>query len=84
MGLVHGLPGTTFSDIGQRGRYDSDKAACLTLEELERCLTGWLTPSASANRIEDGPLCRISHNALSQVLSGSLVACKGVRVVTVN
>ncbi|MGH7109722.1 MAG: Mu transposase C-terminal domain-containing protein [Stellaceae bacterium] len=38
MGLVHGLPGTTFSDIGQRGRYDSDKAACLTLEELERWL----------------------------------------------
>jgi putative transposase len=36
MGLVHGLLGTTFSDIGRRGRYDSDKAACLTLEELER------------------------------------------------
>ena len=38
MGLVHGLPGTTFSNIGQRGGYDSDKAACLTLEELERWL----------------------------------------------
>ncbi|MDN3562853.1 Mu transposase C-terminal domain-containing protein [Paeniroseomonas aquatica] len=38
MGLVHGLPGTTFSDIGQRGAYDSDKAACLTLDELERWL----------------------------------------------
>ena len=38
MGLVHGLPGTTFSNIGQRGSYDSDKAACLTLEELERWL----------------------------------------------
>ncbi len=38
MGLVHGLPGTTFSNIGQRGTYDSDKAACLTLEELERWL----------------------------------------------
>ena len=36
MGLVHGLPGTTFSNVGQRGSYDSDKAACLTLEELER------------------------------------------------
>ena len=38
MGLVHGLPGTTFSSVGQRGSYDSDKAACLTLDELERWL----------------------------------------------
>jgi putative transposase len=38
MGLVHVLPGTTFSNVGQRGTYDSDKAACLTLEELERWL----------------------------------------------
>lgn len=36
MELVHGLPGTTFSNVMQRGRYDSDKAACLTLAELER------------------------------------------------
>jgi putative transposase len=39
MELVHGLPGTTFSSVMQRGRYDSDKAACLTLAELERWLT---------------------------------------------
>ncbi len=38
MGLVPGLPGTTFSDVGQRGSYDSDKAACLTLEEAEHRL----------------------------------------------
>jgi putative transposase len=38
MGLVHGLPGTTFSDVGQRGSYDSDKAACLTLDEVEHWL----------------------------------------------
>lgn len=38
MELVHGLPGTTFSSVMQRGRYDSDKAACLTLAELERWL----------------------------------------------
>jgi putative transposase len=36
MGLVHDVPGTTFSNVGQRGSYDSDKAACLTLEEVER------------------------------------------------
>jgi putative transposase len=39
MGLVHGLPGTTFSNVGQRGSYDSDKAACLTLDEVEHWLT---------------------------------------------
>jgi len=39
MGLVHGVPGTTFSNVGQRGSYDSDKAACLTLEEVECWLT---------------------------------------------
>lgn len=38
MELVHGLPGTTFSSVMARGRYDSDKAACLTLAELERWL----------------------------------------------
>lgn len=38
MRLVHALPGTTFSSVGARGAYDSDKAACLTLEELERWL----------------------------------------------
>jgi putative transposase len=38
MELVHALPGTTFSNVGQRGSYDSDKAACLTLDELERWL----------------------------------------------
>ena len=37
-----------------------------------RQAVGWLTPSVSAKRIEDSPLsdCRISHNALNQVLSG--------------
>jgi len=39
MDLVHCLPGTTFSNVGQRGSYDSDKSACLTLEESERWLT---------------------------------------------
>ena len=38
MGLVHEVPGTTFSNVGQRGNYDSNKAACLTLDELERWL----------------------------------------------
>lgn len=38
MGLIHEAPGTTFSNTAERGKYDSDKTACLTLAELERWL----------------------------------------------
>jgi putative transposase len=36
---VHTLPGTTFSNIMERGEYDSDGTAILTLSELEKWLT---------------------------------------------
>ena len=36
MQLVHALPGTTFANPVARGGYDSDRTACLTLEDLER------------------------------------------------
>lgn len=36
MGVVHLLPGTTFSDIEERGNYDSCGNAAMTLDELER------------------------------------------------
>ena len=32
MELVHALPGTTFSNPTERGSYDSDRTACLTLD----------------------------------------------------
>lgn len=38
MKLVHTLPGTTFSNIKERGDYPSENKACLTLSELERWL----------------------------------------------
>ena len=38
MKMIHDLPGTTFSNINERGTYDSDKHACLTLSELEHWL----------------------------------------------
>ncbi len=44
MQLVHELPGTTFSNPDQRGEYDSEKLAALTLLELER----WLTLAAAS------------------------------------
>jgi putative transposase len=33
-GLLHTLPGTTFSAPGQRGEYKSEQEACITLHEL--------------------------------------------------
>lgn len=38
MCVVHELPGTTFSNINDRGNAEPHKSACLTLPELERVL----------------------------------------------
>jgi putative transposase len=38
MQMVHELPGTTFSNPGQRGGYESEKRAALTLGELQAWL----------------------------------------------
>ena len=40
MGAVHLLPGTTFSNLRERGEYQSSTAARMTLRELERWI-GW-------------------------------------------
>ena len=39
MGKVHLLPGTTFSDVRQKAAYDPERAAAMTLGEVERWLT---------------------------------------------
>lgn len=38
MKLIHTLPGTTFSNIKEKGNYPCENEACLTLGELERWL----------------------------------------------
>ena len=40
---LHELPGATFSNPGERGNYDSQARAVMTLGELERWLTEWAT-----------------------------------------
>jgi putative transposase len=50
MTLVHELPGTTFSNPAKRGRYDSDRTACLTLEELEHWMAVAITGSTITGR----------------------------------
>jgi len=56
MAMVHELPGTTFSNPGERGEYDSDAASCLTLAELER----WLLLAVT------GPYHNAVHGGLGQ------------------
>jgi putative transposase len=43
MGAVHLLPGTTFSNVAEKGEYDSAKTSALTLLELERWLALQIT-----------------------------------------
>lgn len=38
MRIVHEWPGTTFSNVNERGEAEPDRLACLTLPELERAL----------------------------------------------
>ena len=41
-GVFHTLPGTTFSNMLERGEYDSVQRACISLDELEKALTIFL------------------------------------------
>lgn len=56
MRLVHGLPGTTFSNIKQRGDYPSEDRAVMTLDELR----AWLVQK----------ICRLYHVRLHRGLGG--------------
>lgn len=39
---IHALPGTTFSNVQERGSYDSEKTAVMTLHELRQWLLQWI------------------------------------------
>ncbi|MBH1661912.1 DDE-type integrase/transposase/recombinase [Stenotrophomonas maltophilia] len=64
---MHSLPGTTFSNIAQRGEYAPHKEAVLTLEELEVYLTNYICnvyhqkPHSSTGR---APLKLFEHGLL--------------------
>lgn len=42
IGLIHKLPGTTFSNIQEKGDYKSEKHACFTLAQLEASVVKWI------------------------------------------
>ena len=39
---LHKLPGTTFSNVQQKGDYNSEKFASMTLSELEKYIASWI------------------------------------------
>ncbi|NPA40133.1 MAG: transposase family protein, partial [Thermodesulfobacteria bacterium] len=39
---LHKIPGTTFSNTQQKGEYDPEKHACMTLSELEKYIASWI------------------------------------------
>jgi putative transposase len=58
---LHELPGATFSNPGERGNYDPEARAVMTLGELERWLTEYIVGVYHARRhrgIETSPLQR--------------------------
>jgi putative transposase len=78
MQRIHTLPGTTFSNTAQRGKYDSEGRACLTLEELERWLTVAICKDyhRSGHRGLDGaaPLARLHEGLAALNQSGGGIA----------
>ncbi|MGD9210646.1 MAG: DDE-type integrase/transposase/recombinase, partial [Desulfobacteraceae bacterium] len=56
MQMVHTLPGTTFSNVAERGSYDSEGKSALTLAELER----WFALAIS------GPYHGSVHNGIDE------------------
>lgn len=41
-GLIHRLPGTTFSNVGERGDYPAENLAAITLTDLVHLITKWI------------------------------------------
>jgi len=40
--VAHGQPGTTFANIFEKGDYDPEKTACITLSQLEKLIHIWI------------------------------------------
>lgn len=45
--LIHTLPGTTFSNVEQRGDYPSEKLACIDIDTLIELITKWIVEQHS-------------------------------------
>jgi putative transposase len=89
MKLVHELPGTTFSNPGERAGYDSDAKACLTLQEMEHWITvaisGFYHNRPHAGLRGESPLKRYETGVQAMVLAGEqLAAVKDPRAFLID
>jgi len=71
MQRVHTLPGTTYSNTQQRGDYDPEQKACLTVKDLER----WLAIEIATNY--HGSIHRSLHT--SPLVAWEMSIAKGAR-----
>ena len=78
MQRIHSLPGTTFSNTAQRGNYDSDGQACMTIEKLECWLTVAICKDChqSGHRGLDGaaPIAKLKEGLAALKRAGGRVA----------
>jgi len=67
MRRIHGLPGTTYSNPGEREKYRSETHATMTMAELERWIA-WKLPDAIGvftGRLHHlAPLSRLAEHKL--------------------
>jgi putative transposase len=73
MGALHELPGATFSSPQQRGTYDSDATAVMTLREIERWLTEYIVGVYHAKQhrgIQTSPLQRWTAGVIGDPETG--------------
>lgn len=70
-GLIHKLPGTVFSNIGQRGDYPSEEVAAIDMETLVHLVTKWIVDvySVTYHRgIKTTPLLKWHESAQNMVM----------------
>lgn len=70
-GLIHKLPGTTFSNIGARGDYASEELATIDMETLVHLITKWIVDvyNVTPHRgIGDTPLNKWIESAKHRII----------------
>lgn len=70
-GLIHKLPGTTFSNIGERGDYPSEDLAAIDMETLVHLITKWIVDvyNVTPHRgIGDTPLNKWIESAKHRII----------------
>jgi putative transposase len=74
MKTIHTIPGTTFSNKDMKGDYNSEKNACLIIDELERVFCTWVVNEYNVQKhegIKTSPIA-MWNLGITKGLNGSL------------